>query len=282
MTTNSHISTGIEGSLAVMAVTLQCDAGYSTPFRLSAYFDLRRRCKMHKDERDLLEVLKFELQFLEDGGYGRSPRSPWRPQYIFEDSLTCMNYDSKENPGPCSDCVLMQLVPPKRRSEKIPCRHIPFNVSGETLDSLYRHGDQNEIEETVGSWLRTTIRRLEEERMAVQRAQSKQPAPSGETLRGTPLYQKQHPKCANPACPTAFHWTGGGKFFRFRPDPVSANGNISTADSPDGTHVLRHYWLCEQCSHVSTLVYEEGYGVVLKLLWAELPAGETQEELSAT
>ena len=41
---------------------------------------------MQKDERDLLDVLKFELQFLEDGGYGRSARTPWRPQYIFEDS----------------------------------------------------------------------------------------------------------------------------------------------------------------------------------------------------
>jgi hypothetical protein len=87
---------------------------------------------MQKDERDLLEVLKFELEFLEQGGYGRSPRTPWRPLYIFEDSLTCMNYSSKENPGPCSDCVLMHLVPPERRFEKIPCRHIPFNMSVET------------------------------------------------------------------------------------------------------------------------------------------------------
>ena len=119
---------------------------------------------MQKDERDLLEVLKFELEFLEQGGYGRSPRTPWKPQYIFEDSLTCMNYDFKENPGPCSDCVLMHLVPPERRAEMIPCRHIPFNVSEQTLDSLYRHGDQNYVEETVGNWLRAAIQRLEEER----------------------------------------------------------------------------------------------------------------------
>ncbi len=236
---------------------------------------------MQKDERDLLEVLKFELQFLADGGYGRSPRTPWRPQYIFEDSLTCMNYDSKENPGPCSDCVLMQLVPRERRSEKIPCRHIPFNMSGETLDSLYRYSDQQEIEETVGGWLRATIHRLEEERTAARQAHSKQPTPGGQTLRGTPLYQKQHPKCANPACPTAFHWTGGGKFFRFRPNPVSSSGNNSAADSPGGIHGVRHYWLCERCSHVFTLVYEEEYGVVLKVLWSELPTGETHKELSA-
>jgi len=116
---------------------------------------------MPTDERDLLGLLKFELAFLQEGGYGRSPRTPQKPQYIFEDSLTCMNYDSKQNPGPCSDCVLMNLVPPERRSEKIPCRHIPLNVSGETLDSLYQHSNQNEIEDTVGEWLRNVIQRLE-------------------------------------------------------------------------------------------------------------------------
>jgi hypothetical protein len=234
---------------------------------------------MQKDERDLLEVLKSELKFLEDGGYGRSPRTPWRPQfYIFEDSLTCMNYDSKENPSPCSDCVLMHLVPPEHCSEKIPCRHIPFNVSGETLDSLYRHSDQNEIEETVGGWLRTTIQRLEEERTAARQAHTKQPTPGGGTLRGIPLYQTLEPKCANPACPTAFHWTGGGNFFRFRPDPASASGSNSTTDTPRGTHGVRHYWLCESCAHVFTLVHEEGYGVVLRhRLW--LAAGLRQQEM---
>lgn len=236
---------------------------------------------MQKDERDLLEVLKFELQFLEDGGYGRSPRTPWRPQYIFEDSLTCMNYDSKENPVPCSDCVLMQLVPPGHRSEKIPCRHIPFNVSGETLDSLYRYSNQQETEGTVGAWLRATIQRLEEERAAAREAHTKQPPGRGGALRGTPLYQKQPPKCANPTCPTAFHWTGGGKFFRFRPGPVSATGTNPTVDSPGGIHGVRHYWLCERCSHVFTLVYENEYGVALKVLWPELPAAETHKKLPA-
>jgi len=236
---------------------------------------------MQKDERDLLDVLKFELQFLEDGGYGRSPSTPWKPQYIFEDSLTCMNYDSKENPSPCSNCVLMHLVPPNGRTEKIPCRHIPFNVSGETLDSLYRKSNQQEIEETVGGWLRTTIQHLEEERAIFRQFHSKQtPAVAG-MLRGTPLYQKQHPKCANPACPTAFHWTGGGKFFRFRPDPVSECGSNSTGDMPRGIHGVRHYWLCERCSHVFTLVYEIEYGVTLKLIWLELAAVETHKKLSA-
>jgi hypothetical protein len=59
---------------------------------------------------------------------------------------------------------LIQLVPPERRSEKFPCQHIPLNALGETLDSLYRYCDQQEVEETVRSWLRATIGQLEEER----------------------------------------------------------------------------------------------------------------------
>src|SRR5260370_15242619 len=234
MTTNAQMFTRIEGSLAVMAVTVPRDEGYSSPSRPSAYFELCGRCKMQKDERVLLEVLKFELQFLEDGGYGRSPRTPWRPQYIFEDYITCVIYDSKENRGPCSDCVLMQPVPPEHRSEKIPCRHIPFNTSGENLDSLYRYGNQQETEETVGAWLRATIQRLEEERAAARQAHSKQPPSGGGTVSGTPLYQKQHPKCANPACASALHLTGGGKFFRVRPHPVPSNGMTPKVDSPGG------------------------------------------------
>lgn len=116
---------------------------------------------MAKDDRDVLEVLKFELNFLEKGGYGRSPREPWRPQLIFEDSPTCMNYDTKENPGPCSDCLLMQFVPSERRAEKIPCRHIPLNAEGETIDSFYRYGSQQELEGAFGDWLRATIKGIE-------------------------------------------------------------------------------------------------------------------------
>lgn len=237
---------------------------------------------MERDERDLLEVLKFELKFLEDGGYGRSPRAAWRPQLIFEDSPTCMNFNSTEDLGPCTDCVLIQLVPPEFRSEQIPCRHIPFDSSGETLDSLYRYGDQVEIEEVVGGWLRANIKRLEEERAATRLNQTQQAATeSGATTKGTPLYQKQHPKCGNPACPTAFQWTGGGKFFRFRPENVSQGGSGSTTDSAGENQGVKHYWLCERCSQAFTLVYDEQYGVVLKALWPELPVAEASKKVSA-
>ena len=131
---------------------------------------------MPKDERDVLEVLRFELEFLEKGGYGRSPRTPWRPQLIFEDSPTCMNYDSKENPAPCGDCLLMQFVPGESREKKVPCRHIVLDELGETIDSLYRTGNQQEIEESLGAWLRKTIRKLE-----LERAEARQCSAGGHT-----------------------------------------------------------------------------------------------------
>jgi len=175
----------------------------------------------------------------------------------------------------------MQLVPPEQRSEKIPCRHIPFNVFGENLDSLYRNGTQQEIEETVEEWLQATIQRLEEERIAIRAERKNLAAEDAARVKGTPLYQKQHPKCANPVCPTAFHWTGGGKFFRFRPDTVTESESSSRDTSPDGIHGVKHYWLCERCSLVFTLVHEEEYGVVLKVLWPEIKDRENQQAVSA-
>ncbi len=127
------------------------------------------------EDRDLLEVLKFELKFLEKGGYGRSPRTPWRPQLIFEDSPTCLNYDTKEDRRPCSECVLVQLVPPERRKERIPCRHILLNEEGDTVDGLYRYGSQPELEEALRQWLRATIDQLERER-ELRRSQGQGPA----------------------------------------------------------------------------------------------------------
>ena len=119
---------------------------------------------MPNDDRDVLEVLQFELQFLEKGGYGRSPRTPWRPQFIFQDSPTCMNYDIQANPAPCSECLLLKFVPSASHGEKVPCRHIQLNDAGETIESLYRTGTQPELEEAYGNWLRQTIKKLELER----------------------------------------------------------------------------------------------------------------------
>ena len=122
---------------------------------------LRSRQRVRRD-RDGGEIGGVELEFLEQGGYGRLPREAWRARFIFEDSPTCMNFNSKDR-EPCEECLLMQFVPEDARTEQVPCTHIPLSPAGETLDSLYRTGTQQEIEDALGGWLRATIHRLEKQ-----------------------------------------------------------------------------------------------------------------------
>lgn len=119
---------------------------------------------MSNDDRNLLDVLKRELVFLEQGGYRQAPNSPWRPQFIFEDSPTCLNHNRNGNLRPCTECPLMCFVPPDCRAEPIPCRHITLNVKGFTIDTYYRLGTHQELETAVASWLHKAIKQLEQER----------------------------------------------------------------------------------------------------------------------
>jgi hypothetical protein len=121
---------------------------------------------MTRDNRDILEVLKFELSFLEDGGYGRSPRTPWRAPAVFEDSPICPNFCDPARPHACENCLLEQFVPANRRAEDIPCRFIPLTEQGETVEDFYRMGSQKEMEEALARWLRAQIQRIESERAA--------------------------------------------------------------------------------------------------------------------
>ena len=119
---------------------------------------------MAQDKRDILDVLRFELSFLQDGGYGRSPHAPWRAPAIFEDSPICPNFCDPARPHPCESCLLEQFVPQGQRSESVPCRFIQLNDHGQTVDDLYRTGSQLEMEEALARWLRSQIEKIERER----------------------------------------------------------------------------------------------------------------------
>jgi hypothetical protein len=121
---------------------------------------------MSTDNRDILEVLKFELNFVEGGGYGRSPHSAWRAPAIFEDSPACLNFGDPARPHPCETCLLEQFVPANRRAESSPCRHIPLTKAGQTVEDFYRTGTQADMEDALAQWLRTEIRKIEAERAA--------------------------------------------------------------------------------------------------------------------
>jgi len=123
---------------------------------------------MARDGRNLLTVLKAELEFVQKGGYRLTVRSFWRPQFIFQDSPTCLNFDGTQEPRLCSDCIMSELAPPSLRDSKVPCRHIPLNDQGETIDSLYRSATLEELDAALTKWLVATIQKLEEERAQSQ------------------------------------------------------------------------------------------------------------------
>ena len=121
---------------------------------------------MNQDNRDSLQVLKAELEFIEKGGYGRSVKTPRQPTSVFQDSPSCLNLGDPQRTHPCNECLLIDFVPLRERTEAVPCHHIPLDAMGSTIDALEWNENQSETEDAVKDWLRATIKRLEAQRLA--------------------------------------------------------------------------------------------------------------------
>jgi hypothetical protein len=119
---------------------------------------------MSKDQRDILDVLRVELEFLEQGGYGRSVSTPWKWSSTFQHSPSCINYNRAPGTRPCTECTLMDLVPADAQNQDVPCHSIPIGPNGETVGTMEREHDLLELEEELRNWLRTTIQKLEQQR----------------------------------------------------------------------------------------------------------------------
>jgi hypothetical protein len=113
------------------------------------------------NKRDLIEYLKAELAFVEAGGYEQPPGAPWRAALVFEDSPSCLNFHPGVPERPCSECPLANFVPEQHMGEEVPCRFIPMDAQGQTLDSLYRTATKEETLKVVREWLSRTISELE-------------------------------------------------------------------------------------------------------------------------
>lgn len=118
---------------------------------------------MSKKREDLLRALRFELEFLRHGGYGRSVRTPWKSTSVFQDSPTCLNFDEVGRPHPCDECLLMQFVPPEHRDDDIPCHQIPLNEKGDTVEVLFEIKRTPVAEDVLEKWLVDAIARVEAE-----------------------------------------------------------------------------------------------------------------------
>jgi hypothetical protein len=118
---------------------------------------------MATDERDILELLRQELAFIQNGGYGRSVRTPQQSKSIFQDSLICLNFADPDRTHPCSECHLLEFVSPPHRTEAVPCHFIPLNSDGETIEDLESQDNQSKLEREVSAWLRAKIAQIEKE-----------------------------------------------------------------------------------------------------------------------
>ncbi len=128
---------------------------------------------MSNDKREILDVLRSELSFLEQGGYGRSIRTPWKPTSVFQHSPSCINRDDPSRTRPCSECILTDFVPLKSLREEVPCHHIPLNANGETIYTMERQHTQGELEEAVREWLRETIQRIDRDSTLTEKTQAR-------------------------------------------------------------------------------------------------------------
>ena len=120
---------------------------------------------MARDQQEMLEILKSELEFIEKGGY-RAPekQEEGAVSTMFTDSLTCLNYGYPYRVHPCSECPLMEFVPEDRRVSSMPCHHIPLDSSGQTVEAMEENENPAKMQEAVKVWLRETISRIESQR----------------------------------------------------------------------------------------------------------------------
>ncbi len=211
---------------------------------------------MASKKRDLLEVLKLELEFLKGGGYRKL--SSWRPQFIFEDSPTCLNYGDPERKRPCSECVLMSLVPAEFREGKPPCHYIPLNERNDTIQSL----------QSVEHPGRTGGRR--------ERVAHGHDSEAGSGANPTPARSGRHGEDRGPGleelygaawrCPSNVQIRIARKFSTIVGDGYfvfTTIGRMLKHLEVAGCCV-RHFWLCDGCSRTHVLEYHLGLGVVIR------------------
>ena len=114
-------------------------------------------------KQDLIYLLKLEVSIIEGGNYGRPVLMPWRNITLLRDCVTCLNVGGLEGHHACQDCFLIEHVPEDARQERMPCHYIPLNEKGDTIAALDLQGKRKEAEKALLTWIRETIKKLEQE-----------------------------------------------------------------------------------------------------------------------
>ena len=114
---------------------------------------------MSEDRRGVLEVLRFELNFLEQGGY-RKRLADFGDASPFQENVSCLNFGEPLRPHACRECLLFDFVPKQSRTEEIPCHFIPLDPAGRTVATFMNERKYDDLERALKVWLRKTISQL--------------------------------------------------------------------------------------------------------------------------
>jgi hypothetical protein len=120
---------------------------------------------MPEDLNSVLQILRYELNYLEQGGFDRD-RILFGLQSPFLGTFACINFGDPLQAHACRECLLHQFVPKDKQSEEFPCHFIPLSPSGETIAELIQKHDPKRMASVLTDWLRTTIESLEQLRSA--------------------------------------------------------------------------------------------------------------------
>ena len=92
---------------------------------------------MSQNSSDVLQMLRYELNYLEQGGFERD-RAMFGTESPFLGTFACVNYGDPLQAHACRECLLHQFVPEEKQTEEFPCHYIPLSASGETVAELIR------------------------------------------------------------------------------------------------------------------------------------------------
>ena len=115
---------------------------------------------MATDQRDALEVLRFELYLIEQGAYHVAERRA-APLAFFKDSPTCLDFGENDGRNSCRNCLLSEFIPGRYQNETAACHRIPLDAAGNTIHSLGGAYNRVAVEQAVFGWLKGTVTRIE-------------------------------------------------------------------------------------------------------------------------
>lgn len=115
---------------------------------------------MSQNVQDVLQVLRFELNYLEQGGFDRD-QAILGTESPFLGTFACINFGDPLRAHSCRDCLLQRFVPEDKQTEELPCHHIPISASGETVAELIEKKNLRRMVVNLEDWLKITIADLE-------------------------------------------------------------------------------------------------------------------------